>query len=248
MKTQSKVVIAVVGVVALVVAGSLYWFFRDDSPPEVSLENAVATVGTASSSGSSSGSGSPVDPDTVSGTWVVDSDTGEFDYESATGSFVGFRIEEELARVGSTTAVGRTGDITGSVVLDGMTLTSADFEIDLTTITTNESRRDDKVQRALNTGQHPNATFKLTEPIDLGDGVTEGKPVKVNATGDLTINGVTKSVEVPLEAQLTGETIVVVGSTDIVFSDFDVEVPSSQMVLSVEDHGTLELQLLLVRG
>lgn len=37
-----------------------------------------------------------------------------------------------------------------------------------------------------------------------------------------------------------------VGSLAITFSDFEVEVPSSQVVLSVDDHGTVEVQLLLV--
>ena len=39
----------------------------------------------------------------------------------------------------------------------------------MTAITTNESRRDDKVQSALDTDEFPTATFVLTEPIELGD-------------------------------------------------------------------------------
>ena len=68
------------------------------------------------------------------------------------------------------------------------------------------------------------------------------------AVGDLTIHGVTKSVEFPLEAKLVNGTVVVVGSLDITFSEFDVETPTSAAVLSVEDHGELELQLLLQNG
>jgi hypothetical protein len=56
---------------------------------------------------------------------------------------------------------------------------------------------------------------------------------------------VTQTVQFPLEAQLIGGTVVVVGSLDIVFSDYDVEVPDSQIVVSVEDNGVLELQFLL---
>jgi hypothetical protein len=40
----------------------------------------------------------------------------------------------------------------------------------------------------------------------------------------------------------------VVGSTEIVFSDFDVEVPSAPVVVSADDRGVLELQLLFVRS
>ena len=61
----------------------------------------------------------------------------------------------------------------------------------------------------------------------------------------LTIKGVTKNVTIPIEAQLVNGTVVVIGSTDIVFSDYGVSVPRSQIVLSVEDHGIVEFQLLL---
>ena len=50
-------------------------------------------------------------------------------------------------------------------------------------------------------------------------------------------------VEFAIEAQLTGDLIVVVGNTNVTFSDFDVEVPSAPIVVSVEDNGTVELQL-----
>jgi len=51
----------------------------------------------------------------------------------------------------------------------------------------------------------------------------------------------------PLEAQLEGDVIVVVGSVGIRFADHGVEVPSAQAVLSVEDHGVVEVQLLFTR-
>ena len=130
----------------------------------------------------------------------------------------------------------------------GTTVTAASFTVDLTSITTNESRRDDKVQSALDTGDYPEATFVLTSPLDLGDGATSGEAVEVSATGDLTIHGVTTSVALPIQAKLVDDTIVLVGSTEISFSDYGVDVPSSPVVLSVSDQGTVEVQLLLVKA
>ena len=95
--------------------------------------------------------------------------------------------------------------------------------------------------------QFPTATFVLTSPIDLGDARATGATTAVTATGDLTVHGVTKSVEIPLEAQLTGDTIVVVGSLPVVFSDFGITAPTAPIVLSVDDHGTMELQLFFSR-
>ena len=242
---------AAVLVIALIGAG-LWWFFDDDAPAEVNLQTAVEqvqeTTTTASSTTSSATAASAAPDDSTTGTWAVDTETGDFDYETATGTFAGFRIAEKLSAIGSTTAVGRTGDVAGSITIDGTTVTAATFDVDLTTITTNESRRDDKVQSALETGTYPTATFTLTEPIDLGDAAASGEAVSVVATGDLTIHGVTKSVQLPLEAQLVNGTIVIVGSVDITFADYGVTVPKSQIVLSVDDHGTLEMQLLLTKS
>ena len=250
MSTRTKLLIGV-AVMALVGAGAggVWWFLKDDAPAEVSLDAAVESV-----AGADSGSGSAVDGsatatvDGIDGSWVVDTETGEFDFEGATGTFAGFRIEEELAAIGSTTAVGRTGDVTGSITIEGSALTAASFDVDMTTITTNQSRRDDRVQDALETADHPTGTFTLTEPVELGEAAASGEPVHVAAVGDLTIHGVTRQVEIPLEAQLVDDTVVVTGSLDITFSDFDVDVPDSQVVVSVEDHGVMEMQLLLTQA
>lgn len=240
-------IVGAVVVVALVGVGA-YLFLRDDAPEEVSLDAATESLDQGSSTTDGDDGGSTGVDVGVSGSWGVDTETGEFDFESASGTFAGIRIEEELANIGSTTAVGRTGEVTGTVEIDGTTVTAAELEVDMTTITTNESRRDDKVQQALETGEFPTATFSLTEPIDLGEDAASGEPVRVTATGDLTIHGVTRQVEIPLEAQLEGDTIVVVGSVEIAFSDYGVEVPSAPIVLSVADVGTMELQLLLTRS
>ncbi len=240
------------GLIALVVvlvagAAGVVWFLRDDSPDEVDIDAAAEGVAERSTT-TGVGGGVAADPGDVSGTWTVDAESGEFDDESATGTFAGIRIEEELASIGSTTAVGRTGDVSGTVVIDGTTVTSADIEVDVTTITTNESRRDDKVQQALETSQFPTATFSLTQPIELGADATDGDAVSVTGVGELTVHGVTKPVEIPIEAKLVGDTIVMTASTEITFSDYGVEVPESPIVLSVADVGTMELQLLLVRS
>ncbi len=230
------------GLALLVVVGAgLWWFLKSDAPAAVSLETAAAAVQPAD--GTAAGSAESLD-----GTWTVDTTTGEFDFESATGTFAGFRVDENLSSIGSTTAVGRTGGVSGQMTIDGTTVTAGSFAVDLTTITTNESRRDDQVQEALDTGSFATATFTLTQPIELGADAASGAEVTVDAVGDLTIHGVTRQVTFPLQAKLVNGTAVVVGSLDLTFSDYGVEVPRSPVVLSVDDHGTLELQLLLVRS
>jgi polyisoprenoid-binding protein YceI len=240
MSKRLKVVIPVaVVVLVLIVAGGVWWLFiRDDSPAAVDIDTASQSVSTDPEATSL---------DSVEGTWTVDNSSGEFDFEQATGTFAGFRVQEELSGIGSTTAVGRTGDVTGTITIEGTTLTAARFVIDLTSITTNESRRDGRVQEALETDQFPTATFALTATVDLGPDPQSGADIAVTAVGDFTVHGVTRQVQVPLQARLVGQTVVVVGSFEVLFSDYGVEAPRAAIVLSVDDKGIVELQLLLVK-
>ncbi len=187
-------------------------------------------------------------PEGVSGLWTVDTSIGEFSYEDSTGTFVGFRVDEELASIGSTTAVGRTPVVTGSITIDGETVTAVTVEADMSAITTNDSRRDRPVQSALNTAEFPIAVFTLTEPIDLGPDPDSGNPISTTAVGELTVKGTTQPVQIALEAQLVDDTVVVVGSIEIVFADYGVSVPRVPIVLSAEDHGIVELQLFFARS
>jgi len=249
---------SIVGLFVLVGAAAVLWYINQPVPEEVSLKSAVADVGATKPPASE-----PTDatvttmestitpaPSVVSieGTWFVDTTLGEFSFEDATSSFVGFRIKEELATVGATTAVGRTPVLTGSITLAGTTVAETSFAADLTEIVTNASRRNRAVQRALDTGSFPIATFVLTEPIQLDEVPDEGVPVSVAAVGTLEIRGVTQQIEIPLETQLVGDLIVVVGAVDITFADWGVDMPTAPGVVSVEDHGILEIQLFLTRG
>jgi polyisoprenoid-binding protein YceI len=229
--------------------GGIWWFLRDDAPDAVDLESATQSLDPVAIDEPAATASDAADAATaVSGTWTVDTSIGEFSYEDSTGTFVGFRVEEELSSIGSTTAVGRTPTVTGSITVDGTTLSAASIEADMTSITTNDSRRDDNVQDALETNEFPTATFTLTQPIDLGDAVNTGAATTVQATGDLTIHGVTTQVTLPLEAQLVDNTIVVVGSLDIDLSTYGVAAPTAPIVVSVSDQATIELQLFFTQS
>lgn len=252
MSKTPKFVLAGVVLVAVVGGAGVWWFLRDDAPEEVDLGAAVESVEEQASAAEdpdgSDTTGGAAD-EGIAGTWTVDTGNGTFSFDdSASGSYVGFRIDEELSTIGSTTAVGRTPEVTGEITIVGSSLTEATFEADMTAITTNESRRDDRVQSALETSQFPTATFVLTEPVDFAAGAAAGEAVSVTAVGDLSIHGVTRPVQISLDAQRTGSTIVVVGQLEIVFADYGVEVPTAPIVVSAEDQGIVEVQLLFTRA
>ena len=164
-------------------------------------------------------------------------------------SFAGYRVEEELARIGATTAVGRSTVLTGSLVFDGAAITEVVIEVDLTALVSDDSRRDGALRRqALETNTYPTTTFTLTEPIPIDAAPAEGETLSVTATGDLTLHGVTREVQIPMEGQLVGDRVAVVGSLEIVFADYDMDPPSAFIVLEVDDHGIMEFQLVFERS
>jgi polyisoprenoid-binding protein YceI len=243
-RTQRLIAVAAVLVVALGAAG--WWFFiRDDSPEAASIQTASETLDQETSGGDDSGAAGDA---TLDGEWAVDASIGSFD--DFTSTYAGYRVQEELAGVGGTTAVGRTPDVTGNIAIAGNQVTAGTFEVDMTTLKSDKDMRDNAIRsRGLETDAFPTATFELTEPVELPAGIEEaGAQVPFSATGDLTLHGVTKSVTLSFDAETRDGTIAIVGNAPIVMSDYQIEPPTSAIALSVADEGTLEFQLFLTRA
>ncbi len=251
--SQRKVIGAIVIAGALIVAASVgIWaiFLNNDAPAPVSLQEAIASIGTPTAE-SDTGAATAAETD-ASGAGADSSESGTTtNWTVAAGSetFVGYRIGEELATIGTTVTVGRTSSVTGTITISGPTVESAMIEANLQELTSNDSRRDRTLQnRGLETASYPTATFALSQPIDLGGELTDGAIYSVVAIGDLTLHGTTQAVEIPMEAQYIAGTLVIVGSLEIELADYGITAPTTRIALAVDDHGTMELQLVLERA
>lgn len=183
----------------------------------------------------------------IDGTWNVDTSIGSF--ADFSGSFVGYRVQEELGSIGANTAVGRTPNVTGSLTIAGTTVTAGTITADLTTLVSDDKRRDGQlVRNGIQTSTYPTATFTLTSPLELGAVPADGQEIAVTAKGKLTLHGQTRDVELPLKARLQNGVIVAAGSLPIVFADYGIQKPTSFAVLSIADEGTMELQLFFSRA
>jgi polyisoprenoid-binding protein YceI len=231
-------VLAVLAAIAVLAGGYGIWylFFRPSGPAPVGTSNLpVASV-----------SGIPV-PASADGTWKVDTNIGSI--SDGTASFVGYRVQEQLAGIGANTAVGRTPNVSGTLTLSGTTITAVEVTGNLFTLQSDDDRRDRSLrQQALETSQFPNATFKLTEPLQLGSLPADGATFSTTAKGELTLHGVTRPISIDLSGTRQGGVITITGSMTIVFADYNIRKPSSFLVLSVDDHGVMELQLHFVHA
>lgn len=228
-----KLVVALV-VVVVVGGAALYWFvLRDDAPEELSVD---------SGSGTEEPTGET--PDSFDGTWTV---------QEEGDSQAGFRIEEEFAGAISHTAVGRSPEVTGEIAIAGTEVTEGSFTVDLTALEFTDdpptgsvgSRAGAMEGQGLQTDEFPEASFTLTAPIDIGTIPADRETITAEATGDLTLHGVTRSVTFSVDAQVSGDTIRV-ASTDpvpVVLADYGIEEPTAVIIASVSDEGSFEFVL-----
>jgi polyisoprenoid-binding protein YceI len=219
---------AIVGAVALALAAS--YFFGNDAPARASIEDAVNS--------------SPSDgqlPADLTGEWTLAEDAN---------SFAGFRINQQVAGIGSETVVGRTSDVEASLTFDGAAITDANVTVDMTTLKSGESLRDSALRsEGLESSRFRDATFALTAPVPMEQVPATGAPVAKTVSGDLTLHGVTRPIELQMQAAIDGSQLVVVGSHDIELGDFGITPPRGPAsVLSVDDNGTLEMQLIFEKA
>lgn len=253
--------ILLVTLAALIVAGvGLYLlFFGGSTPTEVSLDDATAvldgqTPGTASPAPGGDDGTDPADDDEgatervdADGTWTVSTEIDTFDLAASTGTFVGYRIVEELSGIGVTEAVGRTPEVSGSLVVQGTTVSDVLVEGSLTELRSDRSQRDTRVERALDVGRHPVVrftapTFELPEPF------ADGSRVQLEVPGTLSAAGGEADVVATVAAERRGDLVVMAGSFQVALADLGVEAPTAPAVLGVEDTVTVEWQLYLVRN
>ena len=236
-KTVKRILIAVVALLVLVGVGTVVyvyvWDQADEEFDQGDVEDRLdATVPTGSGDSVAASDG----VDGVDGEWVIAAD-----------SEVGYRVEEVINGLDKT-ANGRTKDVTGSIVIDGTTATSGEFTVDMTTVSSDQSRRDNAFRgRIMEVDQFPTATFVLTAPIEFGAIPDEGGTVSAEATGDLTLHGVTRAVTFEVEATFKNGRIGVLGQIPVLFADYDIPNPSNGPI-STEDNGLLEFVLILDRA
>lgn len=178
---------------------------------------------------------------------------GRWNVLAGPDSWVGYRAEQSVPRVPNpVTVTGRTTDVTGGLVIDGQgRLVAVALNVDLTTLASSEPGLDDRMRdEGLQTGTFPNATFVLTEPVDLPRTVVGGTPFTLDVSGDLTLHGVTRPVTLTLQSQLVPTDpyrLEMAGDIDLRLSDFDVPLGKASDVGRFADDAAVQLHLVFTR-
>ncbi len=100
-----------------------------------------------------------------------------------------------------------------------------DFKVTAESLKSGKSSMDKNTYKALNTSKHKNITFKLTKVNRIDCPATNS--CKVAATGNLTIAGNTKTINMDFDVKLYGTKIILAGSKTLKMTDYGVEPPKA---------------------
>ena len=240
----SKVAAVAVACAAIGVVGGPYvyiHFIKEKAPPPLSFD-ALETVVVDSAATTTNA----LTTDAVTADTAAAASKSEFAlagvWSVAQPSTAGYRVKEVLFGQ-STEGVGRTTDVTGSITIDNNEITEGSISVDLTSLKSDEDRRDGQVQnRLLQTAQFPTAMFTVKDPVALPDVPAVGATATLDLAGTLNLHGVDKQVTIPLAVKRTETGFALTGVTTIAFADYKIEDPSNPAV-KTEDHGLLELAM-----
>jgi polyisoprenoid-binding protein YceI len=221
--------------------GAYVYFFSGlrTAPKPLGLSSTTAA---SSSSATTSGASS-----SLAGSWTV-----------SQGSLAGYRVKEQFVNQSSThDAVARTSSVSGGLTVQkatsGLEATGIKFAAQLTGLKSvdqvagfNVSQRDFVVSRTLSVSQYPDATFQA-QAVNLPSSVAGGGTVSLTIPGQLTIHGVTRSVQIAVQLQISGSQAQAAGSTSFNMSDFGIS-PPQVPITTVQPTVMLEFQLDLVKS
>ena len=167
------------------------------------------------------------------------------------GNEARYRVKEQLAGFElPNDAVGKTAAVTGAVVFDekgGVVASESEFVIDLTTLQSDQSRRDNFLRRnTLSTAEHPKAVFVPTAVQGLKFPLPASGEAKFQLLGNLTLRGVTRPVTWDVTARFANGAVTGGAQTRFTFAEFEIAKPRLARVLSVDDDIRLEYDFRLV--
>ena len=180
----------------------------------------------------------------VNGTWSVVPGPDD----DATRTQAGYRVDEIL-RGSPLTVNGRTPKVTGDAVVAGEKLESATFTVDVGSITSPESQRDNQFrgEDILDTTKFPTAELRVTQPVDVASVPESGEKATLDIPVSLTVKGVSRDITAKVDVQRSGDTIVAAGSVPVTWTDFNVTPPDFAGFVTVEPTGTIEFLVNLAK-
>jgi polyisoprenoid-binding protein YceI len=193
------------------------------------------------------GSSAPAKPKLTGCTAAGSATTPAGSWKVAPGKdvYVGYRITEVFkGDVIHKTAVGRTPGVSGTMKIAGNQLTVTSVTADMQQLSSDRGTRDTYIRtHGIDSDKFKQSKFTLTKPVALPSALKKCAIANLNATGALTLHGVTRTVHVALQASWSGSTIQVdANDIPVKLSDYKITPPKTS-VTEADDNGSIEFAL-----
>jgi polyisoprenoid-binding protein YceI len=159
--------------------------------------------------------------------------------------FLSGAVQQLGQLLGLTDTIGRTRNVEGELVLDlsaANPLVSGEFVVDLRTLTSDDSRRDNRIRNEwLESTRYPLAEFVATAVENFPASYSEGQTITFQLLGDMTIRETTQPVRFDVTATLTGNSITGTATAEMRMTDFGFNPPAMANLFTVADEFTVEI-------
>lgn len=232
-------------VVLVGVLFAVWWFtIRSDAKPATSAPDIPDSLALGSATATASATPAALTTAGATSTAAAPAVKGQPYTIVADQSSASYFVGEKLASLSlPSTAKGST-TITGTFGIDNDSLPAGTtFKVDLTSLKSDEARRDNRVQGALQTSQFPDATFVAESVTGVPNPVPEGTEFDAKLTGKFTLHGVTKDVTWDVKAKRQGQALSALATLKITFADYNITKPDIAGFVSVGDTATIQVSV-----
>lgn len=115
------------------------------------------------------------------------------------------------------------GSVTGSFDQGNMAITDSKLTFQVESMESGKSAMDRNVYESMDAKSHPEITFNLSK-IEKMNSNSEG--YSLTAIGELTISGNTRTVEIPMEGDISNKKLNIKGTKSLKMSSFGIEPPT----------------------
>lgn len=164
----------------------------------------------------------------------------------ANQSYASYEVQEQfLSKPLPNEAIGKTSSIQGGLALQSQgtpTITALKVTVNLQTLTSNSSRRDDAIKgNWLDSNSYPLATFVVKTPQVASTGTFK-------LTGAMTVHNTTHTETFTVKGQQSGKTITGIAKSLVYMKDFGFSAPSIFGLLTVKDGVTVTFNFTANQG
>jgi polyisoprenoid-binding protein YceI len=250
--------IAAIIVVAVIAGGGWWFFIRDDaklatSAPAIPSDLVKTPTAATGASASASTPGAAAQTAQAAGVPTIAAGAGATSGGQtytilSDRSEAAYFADEKLASLPLPSTAKGTTTVSGTFHLsaDGTALDTSQpstFSVDLAGLKSDKSMRDRRVQSTLETGTYTTAMFTAESATGFDPSVAAGQEQTLALRGTLDLHGVKKQITWDVKARKQGSVITALATVTFPFEDFSLSPPNIGGFVSVQDHITLQVQI-----